>query len=178
MPQGAATRTAVVGMRSDTARRTYERRVAALDPEDSATRAAIKAETRATTPPEVLAPLKAWRPTLGPPAGSGGRAHISNIGVNQVARALGWVGKGAGVLGTALALDDILTSPDHLRALTANVGAALGGFAGGAGDAALGTLTGPAAPVAAPAGGLAGSIAGGKLGYKAGEDVYDALSNW
>lgn len=178
MAEGAATRAAAVGVRSDAARMAYERRVAALSPADTLARSAIKAEARAATPPEVLALIRGWRPNLGPLAGSGGRANMSNAGVNQLARNLGRFGRGAGIIGTALALDDILSSPDHKRALVANLGAGVGGFLGGAGGAIAGAATGPAAPVLAPAGGLAGSVAGGRLGYKAGEDIYDRLSNW
>lgn len=176
--QGVAARAARVGILSDSARARYEQGVSVLDTTDSAGGAALKAEARAITPPEILAPLQAWRRGLGAVAGSGGRANVSNAGVNNVARFLGKFGRGAGVVGTLVALDDILTSRDHMRGLTANIGAGLGGFVGGAGGATAGAATGPAAPVLAPAGGLAGSIAGGRLGYKAGEDAYDFFANW
>jgi hypothetical protein len=176
--QGVSARAAYVGIRADQSRKIYERGVGMLDPTDGDGRLALKAKARAITPPEVLAPIAKWRPGLGPAAGSGGRANVSNASVNQVARYLGRLGKGPGIVGTLVALDDILTSAHHLRALSANVGAGLGGFVGGVTGAAAGAATGPAAPVLAPAGRLAGSLAGGRLGYKAGEDAYDFLAKW
>lgn len=174
--QGAAARAATVGIGSDRARSGYEQRVKGLAPNDSAGRAAAKADARAGTPREVRAVIEARRPGLGPTAGSGGRANISNAGVNQTARTLGAIGKGAAVVGVAVAAVDIATSDNPVRATVANVGAAIGGVLGGAGGAALGTLGGPAAPVTVPAGGVAGSVVGGTLGYRAGEAIYDALS--
>lgn len=178
MMQGVTARAAPVGILSDRARAIYVDRVGKLAQADSAARNALKAKARAITPKEVRIPLEAYRPNLGPLTGSGGRANVTNASVDRLARVFGKLSRGAGVVGTIVALDDILTSPDRARALTANIGAGLGGFFGGAGGAAAGAVTGPAAPVLAPAGGLAGSIAGGRLGYKAGEDVYDFLANW
>lgn len=95
---------------------------------------------------------------MGPKPGSGGRANVSNPSVNQTARTLGALGKGAGVVGLVTVVVDVATSDNPGRALVANGGAVLGGVLGGAGVAAAGTLGGPAALVTVPAGGIAGSI--------------------
>jgi hypothetical protein len=177
MAQGLSARVAPVGILSERARADYIRHVGMLDQTDRAARTALKVQARNATPVEVLKPLEQWRRDLGPAAGSGGRANVTNQGVNNLARRLGKIGRGAGLIGTLIAIDDVLSSPNHRRAFVANIGAGLGGFVGGAGGAAAGAATGPAAFVAAPAGGLAGSIAGGRLGYEAGEDLYDYLAN-
>jgi len=178
IPQGLSARVAPVGILSDRARADYVRRVRMLDLSDSAARTALKAQARGATPMEVLKPLERWRRDLGPAAGSGGRANVTNQGVDGLARRLGRIGRGAGLIGTLIAIDDVLSSPNHRRALVANIGAGLGGFLGGAGGAAAGAATGPAAFVAAPAGGFAGSMAGGRLGYEAGEGLYDYFASW
>jgi len=178
IPQGLSARIAPVGILSDRARTNYIRRVSTLDRSDGAVRTALKLQARHATPLEVLKPLERWRRDLGPAAGSGGRANVTNQGVNGLARRLGKIGRGAGLIGALIAIDDVLCSPNHRRALVANIGAGLGGFVGGAGGAAAGAATGLAAFVAAPAGGLAGSTAGGRLGYEAGEELYDHLADW
>jgi RHS repeat-associated protein len=173
---GASSRAAAVGVGSDRARRGYEQRVRGLGPGDSAGRAAAKAQARAATPREVRAVIVAKRPGLGAQPGSGGRANVSNAGVNQTARTLGVIGKGAGVIAVGVAAADIATSNNPTRATVANVTAGIGGILGGAGGATLGALGGPAAPVTVPAGGVAGSIAGGNAGYRLGEKIYDWFS--
>lgn len=83
------------------------------------------------------------------------------------------MGRGLGVLGAALAAEDIATSDNPLRAVLANGGATVGGYIGGLGGAALGTLGGLAAPVTVPATAIAGAMGGGSFGYQLGEDLYD-----
>lgn len=170
---GIASRAARVGIESAKVRARYNPQVRQLGPDDNQLRAALKEKLRVKSPWEMRGMLDAVFPDSGPKEGSRGHANKPNERVNRQARVLGRVGKGMGVLGGALAVGDVMRSPNRPRAAVANVGAAIGGTLGGAGGAAAGAATGPLAVVAAPAGGVAGAMAGGNLGYEAGEAAYD-----
>lgn len=170
---GLASRATRVGIEAAKARARYNPQVRQLRPDDNHLRAGLKEKIRMESPWEMRGMLDALFPDKGPRKGSKGHANKPNERVNNQARLLGHVGKGAGILGGVLAVEDIITSPDRPRAAVANVGAAIGGVLGGAGGAAAGAATGPLAVGAAPAGGVAGAVAGGKLGYDVGEGAYD-----
>ena len=171
---GIAARAAYVGIVSDEVRARYERRVAGLARDAAAEREAAKAAARATTPAEVLAVIEGNRPDLGPKPGSGSTANRTNPSVNQAARTLGTLGRGAGVVGFVVSGIDVITSDSPGRALVANTFAFGGGILGGGGGALLGgAFGGPAAPVTGPAGGAIGATVGGDLGYKVGGELYD-----
>lgn len=76
---------------------------------------------------------------------------------------------GLGVLGTGLALNDIVHADNPARASVANAGAIAGGWLGGAGGALI--------PVVAPATAVVGSLVGGDLGYRLGGGLYDIFSD-
>jgi hypothetical protein len=115
-------------------------------------------------------------------AGALGRIWRSHerfeCGREQCGSLLGKFGRGAGVLGTFVALDDILTSPDHMRALTANVGAGMGRVSRWCGRCRSRRSNRAGRPRSGTSGWIAGCIAGGRLGYRTGENVYDFLANW
>jgi hypothetical protein len=176
--QGLAARAASTGITSGNIRRDYIDKVQALDPYDNDGRAALKAQERAISPPEVRDPLNKFYPDLGPKPGSVGRANVPNPGANAMGRAAGILGRGLVGVNAAVAAADIATSNNPARAAVANAGSFGGGLLGGAVGAGLGGMTGPAAFVAAPAGAITGSALGGAYGYKAGEHAYDYIDDF
>ena len=159
------------GVGSENARARYNESVSRLAPNDSEGRSAVKAASRAETPPITRGVLGIVRPGLGPQPGSGGTANRTNAAADRLAGRLGTMGRAAGVAGVAIAGVRIATSPNPGRE-TARVG---GGIAGAIGGAEAGATLGA---IAGPWGAVAGGVVGGIVGGVAGEAVIDDLLDW
>ena len=172
--KGALARGSFVGIKSKQVRDSYQNAVRQTSPTDAKTRTNIMANARKATPPEVRSIVEAIRPKLGPRSGSTTSANVTNTRVDGVARNLGRIGQGLGVLGVGIAAVDVATARNKARSAAVNGGAIVGGIAMGGLLGGLGTTAGPGVSVA---GGLAGGMIGGRFGGEIAGFGFDALSS-
>lgn len=105
------------------------------------------------------------RPSLDPKAGSGGRANVTNAGVNRLGTAARWGGAALVVVGLGTGALEVATSDNPTRTLAVVGGGLLGAAAGGEAGVAAGTAAGAA--VGGPPGAAAGAVTGGIAGSTA-----------
>lgn len=157
----------------------YSQQASKLDPNDSAGRSQLKAESRARTPSIPRAAVEASRPSTAARPGTGGRANVSNSGWNNAGGVLKWGGRAAVVVTVAQQVNEIAHSPEPARDVAGAGGLTLGAIGGGEGGASAGAFIGsffgpgPGTLIGAGIGGLVGSAVGGHYGEKGGEALYD-----
>lgn len=169
---GAMSSAGAQGVVAERVRRDYEAASAALDPNDSAGRTALKARTRAKTPPSVRGYIELVRPGLGPRPGSVGRANVSNAGVNRTAAIIGIGGKALLAASITISVYEVATADDPVREAFVQGAGFAGALGGGVAGGALGSLAGPVGTIA---GSLGGAALGGVGGQYAGGAAYDYL---
>jgi hypothetical protein len=164
--QGLTGLAAREGIQSKMARDAYNAAAHQLDPTDVAGRTALKAETRAATPPVTRAIVEAVRPDLGPRPGSVASANKPNVGANALAGKLGMMGRANAALGIGLGAYRIATAENKVEESARVAGGVLGGIGTGAlVGAQLGALG--ANPVTIGVGAVVGGIVGGIAGEAA-----------
>gem|GEM_PF-2787475 len=172
--QGVVSSAGSQGVQAGSVRRAYEAAVANIDPSNSAARTALKAETRARTPPLPRGYIEMARPGLGPRPGSTGRANVSNAGVNKAASAIETGGTILLVASVAVSVYEIAKSDDGYRETVVQGFGFLGALGGGAGGGAAGSLVAPGPGTIG--GSLVGAAFGGAAGQRFGGWVYDRIN--
>lgn len=175
--QGLTGLAAREGIQSKMARDAYNAAAHQLDPTDVAGRTALKAETRAATPPVTRAIVEAVRPDLGPRPGSVASANKPNAGANALAGKLGMMGRANAALGIGLGAYRIATAENKVEESARVAGGVLGGIGTGAlVGAQLGALG--ANPVTIGVGAVVGGIVGGIAGEAAVNHAIGWVKSW
>jgi hypothetical protein len=150
-----------------------------LSPTDKVARSAIKTQYRELTPEPFRAYINATRPSVGPTAGSQGRANASNAGANALASNLGNIGNGMMVVGAGFEIYNVASAPQGQKLQTVagaggrTIGGIGGGVAGAEAGAVIGAYGGPWGAVGgAIIGGLVGSVSGGWAVGQTAEELY------
>ncbi len=171
--QGIAVRAGYTSTIAAVVRVEYVTKVAVLGKKETAARTAVKAATRAKTPPEYLAIAEAMRPSSGESSRTGGTANKSNATVNSAMEHAGLGGKILLGLGIAMSVHNIAKADNKVNAAIHETGGWAGTLAVGEIGATLGMRFGP---VGAIVGGLVGGAIGQFVGGEAAEKYLNAAA--